>query len=464
MPNAPPYQKRRLEHIAHLWELAGPMIERIDWSPERLEAHREQQLRALLRHVRTRSPWHARRLAALDADSATAADLTRLPPMTKADLMAHWDEIVTDPRLSLARCEDHLDRLSEPAYLEGEYHAVASAGSSGRRGVFVYGWDEWAICYASLARWLIRGIPARGRAFGQEMVVTTVAASAPTHQTSAIAQTFAMPGQKSRWFPVNRPLAEIVAGLNQLQPDIVMGYASPLHALACEALAGRLGIQPCWVWCASEPLFPEMAEALQRAWGLPPVNIYGTSDAGIMGSGCGHAPGIHLNDDLVIVEPVRADGSPVGPGETSAKLYVTALMHHTLPVIRYELTDEVTPLEQPCPCGSHFRRIGDIQGRLDDSFRYGPGVSIHPHVFRSPLSRRRNIVEYQVRQTECGAEIDIRTLGPVASEELASEISQQLEGAGLARPAVAIHRVASIERLGIGKLKRFVPLRRDKSP
>ncbi len=201
-----------------------------------------------------------------------------------------------------------------------------------------------------------------------------------------------------------------------------------------------------------------MAETIERAWGSLPVNSYGTSDAGIMGSGCGRAPGIHLNDDLLIVEPVRADGSPLGPGETSAKLYVTALMHHTLPVIRYELTDQVTPLDQPCPCGSNFRRIGDIQGRLDDSFRYGLEVVIHPHVFRSPLSRRREIVEYQVRQTGRGAEIDIRSLGPVATEELASEISRQLEGAGLERPVVTIRRVESIERLGIGKLKRFVPL------
>jgi phenylacetate-coenzyme A ligase PaaK-like adenylate-forming protein len=133
-------------------------------------------------------------------------------------------------------------------------------------------------------------------------------------------------------------------------------------------------------------------------------------------------------------------------------------MHHTLPVIRYELTDQVTPLDQPCPCGSSFRRISDIQGRLDDSFRYGSEIIIHAHVFRSPLSRRREIVEYQVRQTEHGAEIDIRTLGPVAIEELASEISRQLEGVGLEGPVVAIRRVESIERVGIGKLKRFVPL------
>ena len=33
-----------------------------------------------------------------------------------------------------------------------EFHVIASGGSSGQRGVFVYGWDAWATCYASIAR------------------------------------------------------------------------------------------------------------------------------------------------------------------------------------------------------------------------------------------------------------------------------------------------------------------------
>jgi len=323
MPKALAYEQRRLQHRDHLVQIAGPMIERVDWSGDRLEAHRQQHLRGLLRHVRARSPWHARRLGALDPDAATEADLARVPPMTKDDLMSHWDEIVTDPRLSLARREEHLDGLREPAYLEGEFYAVASGGSSGSRGVFVYGWDEWAIFYASYTRWLFRGIAARGQAFSEERVVASIGASAPTHATSAAAQTFAAPGQEAHSFPVARPMAETVAGLNRLQPDILLGYASALHALASEALAGRLEIRPTWVWATSEPLLPEMAETIERAWGSLPVNGYGTSDAGIMGSGCGHAPGIHLNDDLLIVESWRIEYNIERPhgalgGETPA--------------------------------------------------------------------------------------------------------------------------------------------------
>ena len=84
-----------------------------------------------------------------------------------------------------------------------------------------------------------------------------------------------------------------------------------------------------------------------------------------MGVGRFHGPGVHLCDDLVIVEPVDLDGRPVPPGVRSDKLYLTALANPTLPLIRFELTDQVRFLDIPClrlrpPVG---RRRGGTPGR-----------------------------------------------------------------------------------------------------
>jgi len=62
--------------------------------------------------------------------------------MTKDDLMANWDRVVTDRRLTLDLVEGHLAALESDAYLFDQVHAVASGGSTGRRGIFVYGWRE----------------------------------------------------------------------------------------------------------------------------------------------------------------------------------------------------------------------------------------------------------------------------------------------------------------------------------
>jgi hypothetical protein len=63
-------------------------------------------------------------------------------------------------------------------------------------------------------------------------------------------------------------------------------------------------------------------------------------------------------------------------------LFAASLADFATPLIRYELTDQVVLLDEPCPCGSSHRRVADVQGRLDDRLVYG-NVDVHPHVLRS---------------------------------------------------------------------------------
>ncbi len=141
----------------------------------------------------------------------------------------------------------------------------------------------------------------------------------------------------------------------------------------------------------------------------------------------------------------------------SDKIFVTNLHNHALPVIRYEITDELTALDRPCPCGSTFPLVGDPNGRLDDCFHYG-GVPVHPHVFRSALGNCRPLVEYQVCQTPRGAAIAVRATGPFDGRGLETEIAAGLARLGIPQPEVTVTAVDHIERQYSGKLKRFVPL------
>lgn len=137
-------------------------LARIEWSAARLQEERSRALRALIEAAIRGSRWHPERLAHIDIARMTHAEVEALPVMTKADLMEHFDEIVTDRRLSREACERHLEGLGGDAYLLGEYHVVASGGSTGQRGVYVYGWDAWATCWASMARFPQRdGCPIR---------------------------------------------------------------------------------------------------------------------------------------------------------------------------------------------------------------------------------------------------------------------------------------------------------------
>jgi phenylacetate-coenzyme A ligase PaaK-like adenylate-forming protein len=129
-----------------------------------------------------------------------------------------------------------------------------------------------------------------------------------------------------------------------------------------------------------------------------------------------------------------------------------------MPLIRYEVTDQLRLIQGACPCGSAHRRIADPQGRQDDCFRYGH-LTVNAHVFRSVLGRRRNVVEYQVRQTASGADVAIRCLGPVDCTEVAAEIIRDLKALGMDSAEITVVPVDHLERIAAsGKLKRFIPL------
>src|SRR5262245_19527 len=129
-----PYEVLRQEHLREMRDRLPAHLERLDWPVERLRAERETRLRMLVGIARERSPWHRARLDHLDPNDLRESDLARIPPMTKTDLMANFDQIVTDPRLTLELVEKHLAGLTGDAYLLDRYHAVASGGSSGQRG------------------------------------------------------------------------------------------------------------------------------------------------------------------------------------------------------------------------------------------------------------------------------------------------------------------------------------------
>jgi len=452
------YEATRQRHIEHLLPQIGEHFERVAWTAERLHAERTAQLRALIGIAVQRSSWHRDRLAEVDLTALDADDIRQLPVMTKDDLMGNFDAIVTDPEVRLADANAHIAKLDGDAYFRDELHAVASGGSSGMRGVFVWGWEAWAtVQLTALRRSLLDRIGDPELA-SRPPVATVVAAENATHFTSALSETFATGAIETHRFRVGLPLHEIVARLNSVGGDTLATYPSMLGLLVGETRAGRLQIRPRRILTMAEPLLPETREAAEATWQAPVANMWGTSEAGVTAIGCFKGTGMHLSDDLVIVEAVDADGDPVPAGVRSHKVYVTNLFNHLMPLIRYEISDEVTLLDEPCACGSVHQRIADIEGRNDDTFLYGNTVSVHPHLFRSILGREPAISEYQVQQTPAGAEIIVCAARPFDVESLEHKLGEALARAGCPDPVVTITVVGSIPRLATGKLKRFLVL------
>jgi phenylacetate-coenzyme A ligase PaaK-like adenylate-forming protein len=447
----------RAGHRAMMRAALDDHLARLAWDRDRVAAAQRQGLRRLLSVALARSPFHAERLAGLHPDEVEVDDLAGLPVMRKADMMDGLDAVLTDRRLDRCAVEAHLAGTGErPRYLLDEHLVLASGGSSGERGVFVYD-RRAAVDYVlglvrpSIARLVaaVGGLPA------EPVTMGLVAAGSAIHPSRALAETFSSDLLAVTSIPVTRPIDAIVAELNRLQPLVLQGYPSVLGVLAAEKVAGRLTIAPLAVTGSSEHFGAEAQARVGAAFGVPVADQYGSTE-GLVGVS---APGddvIEFASDLCIVELVDEDDRPVAPGTPSAKVLVTNLYNHTQPLIRYELTDRFVEVAHG---GGHFR--ARVDGRADDLFVYGPRprVVVHPNVIRSPLLERPAIVDYQARQTPAG--LDIAAVAADALDTGATEdrLRTALAAAGLPDPDVHVHAVDAVPRHpATGKARRFVPL------
>ena len=149
-----------------------------------------------------------------------------------------------------------------------------------------------------------------------------------------------------------------------------------MYLLALEARAGRLTISPKGIATGGEQCTDEIRAAVADAWGVEIYDFWGCSE-GVSAFPCSARDGLHLPDDLTILEPVDRHGNVVAPGQPADRVLLTSLYNKTQPLIRYEITDAMTVMPGTCECGCAHRRITDLAGRTDSVFVYDGGAAVH---------------------------------------------------------------------------------------
>ena len=430
------------------------------WDATKIAAHQDRALQELRRAAYAGSEFYRRHHAGL-----REAPFDQLPPVTKTDLMSHFDEAVTTPDLKLADVEQHLRALAaengDPGVpWRGRWWAAATAGTAGPRGTFIWNRSEWATVLASYARandWA--GIQA---GLGRPLKVALVTSRVPTHQSAVVGASLRSGLVPTLRLDVTAPMGETVAALNRFQPRALVGYASALHPLALEQLAGRLKISPQAVMSASEVLTPPAAQELAKAWGSAPVDVYAATETAGIASPCVYR-NRHLYEDLLIVEPVDRDGSPVPRGTTGARVLVTVLFSRTLPLIRYEMSDTVRLGGRGCPCGRSFTLLEDIEGRIEDVLDMqgsaGP-VRVHPIVFHHVLDQAA-AGGWQVVQEPARLRVLLAGLAAGNSPQaVQAAVAGALRAAGVVGTPVDVDVASQLERTPSGKAPFVRRLRR----
>lgn len=431
------------------------------WTRQQLESYQGKALQELRHYAYQQSPFYQRFHKGL-----TGHPLHKLPVLTKAMMMEHFDELVTDRSLRLEDIRAFATQGGAGQRYKDRYWVNATSGSSGHPGFFLFDAAEWNYVLASFARsqeWSGVRINLTHR---QKMA--TVASISPWHMSSQVSATVKSWWRPSLRLPASQPLPKTVDELNQWQPEVLISYASMAGALAEEQLAHRLHINPKVVYVASEVLTPQTRNRVREAWGDEPYNQYAATETASIAAehkACRH---MHFFEDLVITEVVDECYQPVPPGEYGAKILVTTLFSRTQPLIRYELNDSVQVSTMPHTCGLPFAILESIQGRVEDSLVL-PAVSGGEVVVRPlVINRVMDIIPASgwqvIQQADNGLVVLVTGAREgLTDQALVDQITHSLAQEGARPTFIRIEHVITIPRSASGKAPLIKAYRSDSS-
>lgn len=418
------------------------------WAPPQLAAYQARALQRLRAYAYARSPFYQR-----FHQGRTDRPLQELPVLTKALLMEHFDDLVTDRAIHLDDVAAHVAGAAGDRCFRGRYRVNATSGTTGRRAFFLFDPAEWATMLASYARagdWA--GLQP---GWTHPLPLAVVGSTQPWHQSAAVGASLA-----TRWSPTCRldatqPLDTIVLCLTAWQPQVLVTYPSSARLLAAAQGTRRLRIAPQAIFTSGEVLTVATRQRIAAAWGQQPFDVYGATESGGLAAECAAHRGLHLYEDLVILESVDAANRPVPPGAVGEKLLLTVLFNRTQPLIRYELSDQVQFAGEPCPCGRSFALLSGVQGRAEEVLywpdRSGSRRAVSPVV----LHRALDAVpagNWQVVAEPEGLRVLVSGAPATCTDaQIVASLHQALTASGILPPPVEVQRVAVLPRGRSGK-------------
>ena len=355
----------------------------------------KKRLKKLGDYARSRSPFYQKLYEGITDDF----ELTDLPSVDKPEMMAHFDDVITDRNITMKRIDEFTQDLDNVGrMIDGKYLIFKTSGSTGNPAVVLYDKENIDVASAVAAfRTFSRKEDFR-RFMKHGKKTAGVFADYGFYLACGMSRylQLKMPRRNTKiTVDVNAPEEEIVEKLNAFRPSMLSGYPANLSLLAdCKGL----DIHPDVVITGGELLTDEIRKKLEDRFGCYVQTHYSCTEAGEVACEC-REKHLHINEDWVIVEPVDKDGNPVRSGELSDKVLITNLSNYIQPFIRYELTDRIIVHDEKCPCGKTSRWL-EIEGRTDDILEFGNGVKIAPMSLYKILEEGKEITRFQLVKKE----------------------------------------------------------------
>lgn len=135
--------------------------------------------------------------------------------------------------------------------------------------------------------------------------------------------------------------------------------------------------------CIGEPIREDdltlnvLGKRITNDWNIKLYSTYASTEMAAAFTECKAQAGGHLNDNLLILEVIKEDGTDAENDEVG-EIVITTLGSEGMPLIRYKTGDLARLHTTICSCGNSSPRLGPIIGRKNQMIKY-KGTTIFPN-------------------------------------------------------------------------------------
>lgn len=328
------------------------------WLPlEEHKSRQRQRLAAIVRYASEHSGYY-RKMFQTHGFDATRFDLQAfrsLPVLTKADIRAHTDEMLSD--------EFKRDEL-------GQHKTGGSTGVS-LTTYFDRNWLEVRTADA------MRSNQWAGCVHGMKVAAIWGNPSYPTTLKSRLRAWLLDRFVYLDTMSLNdETMSDFVRRWRQEQPEVLFGHSHSIYMLARFLLQkGISDLRPLGVVSTSMMLLRQEREVIELAFGCKVTDRYGCEEVGLIACECEKHEGFHLDIEHLFIEFLRPDGTEAAPGEEGA-IVITDLLNRGMPFIRYRIEDVGVPSARTCSCGRGLPLMDRVTGRVADYLKRADGSMV----------------------------------------------------------------------------------------
>jgi phenylacetate-coenzyme A ligase PaaK-like adenylate-forming protein len=206
-------------------------------------------------------------------------------------------------------------------------------------------------------------------------------------------------------FSLAHPPQQIIAWLREHDPAYLCSYPGVLEELAFACVDHRPNDGLRALLSVASQLTEPMRRRIQETFGLPLHQGYGLNEIGQVAAEC-EAGRFHVHAEHCHVEIVDDDGQPCRPGQLG-RILVTGLQNLAMPLVRYDTDDAAMWMQGPCPCGRTLPSFGRLAGRLRRFAVLPEGTRPRVNVLletieSAPPAMLANLRRYQIHQHRDG--------------------------------------------------------------